>query len=491
MQTEQRRKSPRVPAAARGKSPAPRAKSPASRTPSKKASNKDVILWAAENVKPKHVTTRDVLGSLFLMTVPPLVVHILTFALRDPRINGSLFKLVDFVTKQGLVASFGAMLPNIKEIQEGSYYVVMFGFIQFLLMWIVPGHEHKGPIAPSGHVPVYKANGVQCFLLTIFLWAVGAYLKLFPAGWQYTYAPGMFAFLNMSALLLCVGLYFKGRFAPSTKDAGHSGNFIFDMFWGTELYPRFGHSIWPIGWDVKLWTNCRFGMMYWGLSGLSYAAAQYERTGSVSDSMMVSALVQVVYVLKFFWWEMGYMGTMDIQHDRAGFYICWGCLVWVPSLYTCHTHYLVHNPYTMGTPLTALLIVCGLAGVYINYEADAQKQEFRRSNGNCKIWGKKAEKIEAQYITADGVTKKSLLLLSGWWGLSRHFHYIPEWMAAFAWTAPTLYEGNVIGFTYFVFLVFLLLDRSFRDDARCRSKYNKYWDQYCKKVPYKIIPYIL
>jgi hypothetical protein len=78
----------------------------------------------------------------------------------------------------------------------------------------------------------------------------------------------MFAFLNMSALLLCVGLYFKGRFAPSTKDAGHSGNFIFDMFWGTELYPRFGHSIWPIGWDVKLWTNCRFGMMYWGLSGM-------------------------------------------------------------------------------------------------------------------------------------------------------------------------------------------------------------------------------
>ena len=38
-------------------------------------------------------------------------------------------------------------------------------------------------------------------------------------------APGMFAFLNMFALLLVVVLYFKGRFAPSTKDAGHSGNF--------------------------------------------------------------------------------------------------------------------------------------------------------------------------------------------------------------------------------------------------------------------------
>ena len=34
----------------------------------------------------------------------------------------------------------------------------------------------------------------------------------------------MFACLNVSALLLCVVLYLKGRFAPSTKDAGHSGN---------------------------------------------------------------------------------------------------------------------------------------------------------------------------------------------------------------------------------------------------------------------------
>lgn len=25
---------------------------------------------------------------------------------------------------------------------------------------------------------------------------------------------------------------------------------------------------------------------------------------------------------------------MDIMHDRAGYYICWGCLVWVPSVYT-------------------------------------------------------------------------------------------------------------------------------------------------------------
>ena len=194
--------------------------------------------------------------------------HILTFTLIDPKINGDWFKLASFVQKQGLQPStFYQMLPSYGEIQEGAYYVLMFGLIQLLFMWLVPGRIHLGPKAPSGHVPKYKANGVQCFLLTIVLWAVGAFFKLFPAGWQYQHASGMFAFLNMSALLLCLVLYLKGRFAPSTGDAGHSGNIIFDIFWGTELYPRFGHALWDIGWDVKLFTNCRFGMMYWGLSG--------------------------------------------------------------------------------------------------------------------------------------------------------------------------------------------------------------------------------
>lgn len=41
----------------------------------------------------------------------------------------------------------------------------------------------------------------------------------------------------------------------------------------------------------------------------------------------VSVVLQLTYITKFFHWEMGYMNSMDIQHDRAGFYLCWGCLV--------------------------------------------------------------------------------------------------------------------------------------------------------------------
>eukprot|EP00968_Pinguiococcus_pyrenoidosus_P019051 scaffold1992_cov250-Pinguiococcus_pyrenoidosus.AAC.4 len=43
-------------------------------------------------------------------------------------------------------------------------------------------------------------------------------------------------------------------------------------------------------------------------------------------------------------------------------------------------------------------------------------------------------------------------------------------------------------FLYVTYLTILLLDRAYRDDARCRAKYKSYWDEYCAIVPYKVVP---
>jgi len=37
--------------------------------------------------------------------------------------------------------------------------------------------------------------------------------------------------------------------------------------------------------------------------------------------------------------------------------------------------------------------------------------------GHSIIWGKKAKGMVAEYTTADGATKSSLLLMSGWYAL--------------------------------------------------------------------------
>ncbi|XP_062092521.1 7-dehydrocholesterol reductase-like [Humulus lupulus] len=178
-----------------------------------------------------------------------------------------------------------------------------------------------------------------------------------------------------------------------------------------ELYPRIGKNF-----DIKVFTNCRFGMMSWAVLAVTYCIKQYEVNGKVADSMLVNTILMLVYVTKFFWWEVGYWSTMDIAHDRAGFYICWGCLVWVPSIYTSPGMYLVNHPVHLGTQLALYILVAGILCIYINYDCDRQRQEFRRTNGKALVWGKAPSKITATYTTTTGETKSNILLTSGWYG---------------------------------------------------------------------------
>lgn len=358
-----------------------------------------------------------------------------------------------------------------------------FAAFQLLLMKIVPGKPFLGPITPKGNIPIYKANGVACFFITTIGFIVTSFgLHLFSPTIIYDHLGELLGALNTFSLLFCLFLYFKGKYSPSSTDSGTSGHLFFDYYWGTELYPRI------LGWDLKMFTNCRFGMMAWGLILLSYAAKQHELYG-LSDSMIVAVALQFIYLTKFYFWETGYLRSLDIMHDRAGFYICWGCLVWLPCIYTSSTLYLVHHPIELGTFWATTIFFAGAACIIINYLADRQRQRVRAKQGNCLVWRKKPHLIEATYQTQNGETKQTILLASGWWGLARHFHYIPELAGAFFWSLPALFT-HFMPYFYFTFLTCLLLDRAFRHDRRCADKYGQHWELYCEKVPYKIIPYL-
>ena len=104
---------------------------------------------------------------------------------------------------------------------------------------------------------------------------------------------------------------------------------------------------------------------------------------------------------------------MDIMHDRAGYYICWGCLVWVPSVYTSPAMALVGTPVHLGAPLALVIFAAGAAAIWINYDSDRQRAAFRSDNGKALVWGAKPRAITAHYTTADGTSKTSKLLASG------------------------------------------------------------------------------
>ncbi len=432
----------------------------------------------------KFTFFRHTVAPLFLMLVCPPVV--ILFWYTNVYLDGSLLRLWELFRSQGFFSSLYAIWSPIFLGSATAWKILaIFWGLQLFFMKALPGKIFNGPLTPKGNTPLYKTNGIQAFASTLFLFYLGAFqLNWFSPGIIYDHFGELLGALNIFSLLFCLILLIKGYVAPSSTDCGSSGNPIFDYYWGTELYPRL------FGWDVKMFTNCRFGMMGWALIILSFAAKQKELYGEVSNSMLVSVALQLIYITKFFFWETGYLKSLDIMHDRAGYYICWGCLVWVPGIYTSATLYLVGHPNVLN-PLWALSIfVLGAGCILINYLADSQRQTIREKNGACRIWGRKPEYLIADYITESGERKQSILLVSGWWGIARHFHYVPEILGAFFWTLPALFS-NFLPYFYVIFLMILLIDRAYRDDARCSRKYGLHWKHYCQRVPYKIIPFRL
>ena len=119
----------------------------------------------------------------------------------------------------------------------------------------------------------------------------------------------------------------------------------------------------------------------------------YELHGFV-DSVWVSSTLQLVYISKFFWWEAGYMRTIDIMLDRAGYYLCWGCLCWIPGVYASVSLYLASRSIHLGAVWSTVVLAAGLASCMINYAADRQKLVVRQTDGKCLVWGRPAEVMQ-------------------------------------------------------------------------------------------------
>lgn len=425
---------------------------------------------------------RTVIGPLLLMTGCTPFVMLMWYT--NTALDGSFYNLMNLMSDTGVITTiYKIWQPVFWGSKTAWQMIAIFILFELCLLKLLPGRIFHGPLTPKGNTPIYKANGVSAFLITVITFLISSvYLQLFSPSIIYDHLGEILGALNIFSLFLCLFLYLKGCFAPSSTDSGTTGNIIFDYYWGTELYPIVG------GVSLKMFINCRLGMMSWGIFLLSYAAKQYELFG-LSNAMIIAVALQLIYITKFFVWETGYLASLDIMHDRAGFYICWGCMVWVPCIYTSPTMYLVLHPNQLSVVLALLIFALGTMCILINYFADRQRQLVRATQGKCTVWGKQAKVTQASYLTESGETKQNLLLSSGWWGIARHFHYVPEIAAAFFWSVPALF-ANFSPYFYVCFLTILLLDRTSRDDLRCARKYGYDWQRYCKDVPYKIIPFV-
>ena len=299
---------------------------------------------------------------------------------------------------------------------------------------------------------------------------------------------------------------------------GHSGNLIYDWFIGRELNPRIDLPLFGTI-DIKAFCELRPGLLGWILLDLSFMVHQYKLYGSVSDSMVLITIFQSLYVFDALWMEPAILTTIDITTDGFGFMLAFGDLAWLPFIYSLQARYLAVYPFHLGiVGIAGVLAVQGF-GYYVFRSANNEKNRFRTDPNNSKV-------AHLKYMeTASG----SKLLISGWWGTARHINYLGDWIMAWSYCLPTgiagylvqhsspapmndgqsPFAGSFLGgapitskvvqgeargwgmaITYFYVIYFgiLLVHREMRDEEKCLRKYGKDWEEYRKKVPWRILP---
>lgn len=216
----------------------------------------------------------------------------------------------------------------------------------------------------------------------------------------------------------------------------------------------------------------------------------------------MTCISQAVYVFDALYNESAILTTIDITTDGFGFMLAFGDLVWVPFTYSLQARYLSVHPVTLG-PIWVLVIVgLQLTGYYIFRSSNSEKNRFRTN----------PDDPANAHLTYIQTARGSRLLTSGWWGAARHINYLGDWLMSWSYCLPTLaagykltpsilypgmrlvttdgMQGAAIPITYFYMLYFavLLIHRERRDEEKCRKKYGKDWEEYCRLVKSRIIP---
>lgn len=369
---------------------------------------------------------------------------------------------------------FEILSPNLKSI--GFLLILLiYGFLSIK----ISRNKFIGYKNIDGIIPVYAANGfgfwIFSTLLTIFISYFFPYIpKLF-----YDNFVSFLVTAHIFGVFFVYYLYNRDKHDYFEKDVDDKigYNSLFRFYRGLKFHPTFG------GIDVKQWTNCRFGMISWQI--IIILLFFYDKTkNGINYGILSTVLLQTIYIGKFFYWETGYFNTLDITLDRAGYYICWGCLVFIPSFYTFTIYYLINIHPNSSNYFYFVVFLFGCLFTYLNYEVDRQKEEFKTNKENTN----KVKYLEVTYINNYNIIN-SKLLLSGFWGVSRHMNYTFEILMSFCWSIVG-YDTGIMPFYYLFYIIFLLVHRIYRDEKKCKDKYGEYWNKYCNIVKYRLIKYI-
>eukprot|EP01122_Echinamoeba_exundans_P003438 TRINITY_DN1353_c0_g1_i1.p1 TRINITY_DN1353_c0_g1~~TRINITY_DN1353_c0_g1_i1.p1 ORF type:complete len:473 (+),score=130.24 TRINITY_DN1353_c0_g1_i1:1770-3188(+) len=450
--------------------------------------------------------------ALDLIVYGPVAALIIGLAIQAAtRTSATWYVILEKAIGVSFVTLAGTLIFFLPITAKGFTLYLGWFVLQAFLYIALPGTLYEGlPLKETGQKLKYKCNGMLAFVITFALYFLAGKYNWFGFQWSDFAAEfaSMLSFTNLFSFIWAFYLFISAQYSPNRKahnvdtDQWWShGNFAEDLWYGVELNPL---RIDSLGLDLKFWSESRPGLILWALFNISICALYTNNfETSVPIPMLLVTCFHFIYVADYFVVENYIVTTWDIFAERFGWMLLWGDYVWVPYFYVIPTWYIYYtNRVENPTWYNVLCVIVFIIGYIVFRGANRQKHKFKE-DPTAPVYFPIPFKPESIEVTNVLNGRKTKLLVSGWWGLSRHANYFGDWILATSWGMPAAFFGKVpftdiplpgfesyIPYLYLIFMLGLLFHRFARDDEECEKKYGEDWKKYTARVPYKIIPYV-
>jgi hypothetical protein len=284
----------------------------------------------------------------------------------------------------------------------------------------------------------------------------------------------------------------KEKVSPLTK-----------FYLGCEWNPRF------YGIDSKMILYA-IGAVHLQLNLLSFAAQEYYHPSSSTPRHLTLALLTylllfTLFLYDYMFFEKIHLYTYDLFAEKLGFKLTWGCLVFYPFFYCIGIHSLLSltdQSVDITLPTALLISALYLLGSFLTRGANLQKYYFKISPQDRSVF---FGLLQQETLP----NSSNRILCSGFWGIARHVNYLGEIIQSVALTLPGLILHwqsfsqatpsptihllitlclPLLSILYPLFYILLFISRQIDDDRVCSVKYGALWEQYCRRVPWRIFP---
>lgn len=315
----------------------------------------------------------------------------------------------------------------------------------------------------------YRLNGLAVFLVTVGLYIFCARRGLIAWDLFWTWR------WQMAAGACVLGLVFTVAIVLPAPRRGALGA---DLYLGRLDNPQWaGGRV-----DAKMFLYL-VGAIMLELNVLSFAAHHVlAHPEDPSPGLLLYAVLFSFFLAEYLTFEEVHLYTYDFFAERVGFKLGWGCLVFYPFFYCVGLWATAARPNPHSPRwLLGLAVVLFFGGWMLSRGANLQKYLFKTAPER-RLFGL----IAPVAVAGDG----KQLLCSGFWGLSRHINYLGEIAMALGLTLALGWPSSPWPWLYPLYYFALLVPRQHFDDQRCAAKYGALWDEYCRRVPYRIIPWV-